>query len=105
MFHSQDCCESVSIESIVGDLHDLVGKPIVKAEVSSNVDDESVDDESVTLSATWTFYEIATVKGNVTIRWYGESNGCYSETAELYEVTETCRKTNEEEKCWGCDCL
>lgn len=32
MYHSQDCCESVYIESIVGDLSDLVGHPILMAE-------------------------------------------------------------------------
>ena len=34
--HSQDCCESVVIESIEGDLKDLVGSPIVMADESSN---------------------------------------------------------------------
>lgn len=28
LYHSQDCCESVTIDDIVGDLQDLVGAPI-----------------------------------------------------------------------------
>ena len=32
LYHSQDCCESVVVESIVGDFADLVGTPILLAE-------------------------------------------------------------------------
>lgn len=71
-FHEQDCCESVSIEDITGDLNDLVGSPIVRAEERVNHTDDNE-------SSTWTFYEFATAKGSVTVRWYGNSNGYYSE--------------------------
>ena len=37
MYHEQDCCESVEIESIVGDLADLVGEEILLAEDVQNL--------------------------------------------------------------------
>ena len=88
LFHRQDCCESVTIEDICGDLGDLVGVPIIKAEESSNeqTDSDKAEAAGCDSSWTWTFYHFATVKGYVTVRWFGTSNGYYSESVDFRKV-------------------
>jgi hypothetical protein len=87
MYHEQDCCESVRLEDIAGDLEDLVGTPIVEAyEDSSTEAPEARVDERWGDSETWTFYRFRTIKGSVTLRWYGTSNGYYSESVYFCEI-------------------
>ena len=85
MKHWQDCCESVTIDTIDGDLSDLIGSKILMAECESK--DGTTNDE-YSESSTWTFYKFATIKGYVTIRWYGTSNGYYSESVDFYRSDE-----------------
>lgn len=68
-YHNQDCCESVQVEDVTGDLEDLIGTPILGAEESSDGDANN-DGEC----GRWTFYKFRTIKGYVTVRfWGGES--------------------------------
>lgn len=79
LYHNQDCCESVVVEEIIGDLEDLENLPLLIAREDSNADGEELPNEE---SYTWTFYNFATYKGYVTIRFLGTSNGYYSEDVQ-----------------------
>ena len=80
LYHEQDCCEDVRIEDVCGDLSNLENTEITFAEETTN---EGSTDWG---TCTWTFYKLGSVKGWVDIRFYGESNGYYSERANLYKV-------------------
>lgn len=89
LYHDQECCEGVSIEEVHGDFSDLIGTPILIAE--EIIHEQDINPEGVRIpeyqdSFTWTFYNIATSRGHVTIRWYGESNGYYSESVDFCRI-------------------
>lgn len=73
--HIQECCENVWIESVNGDLSDLVNTPILKAEEKEGV--------SLCNTYTWYFYTIATIKGYVDIRFCADADTMYSTNASL----------------------
>ncbi|WP_297428678.1 hypothetical protein [Clostridium sp.] len=86
MFHNQECSESVTIEDINGDIKDIMGKPIVLAEESTSYENPR-NNEYDDSSFTWTFYKLATIKGYVDIRRYGNSNGFYSEAVDFEKIS------------------
>lgn len=87
MYHEQDCCESVSIEDVCGCVDDLIGSEILLAEEIVSEDwPEGVEKPEYCDSFTWTFYKLATRKGWVDIRWFGESNGYYSESVDFIQT-------------------
>lgn len=89
MWHEQDCCESVEVEDICGEIADLIGEPILVAEQSTS--DELPAGMPETRyrgeSETWTFYRLATKRGYVVIRWYGSSNGHYGESVTFRKAS------------------
>jgi hypothetical protein len=82
MKHIQDCCEDVVIDDINGSLDDLLNSPILKSECNSN----EGSGDGIGESYTYSFYNMATIKGYVTIRWLGISNGYYSESVSLVHL-------------------
>jgi hypothetical protein len=89
IFHRQDCSENVYLEDIEGSLEGLKNTPILGAEIVSS---ESISPEKKKTklkpycygdSETWTFYRLFTAKGSVWLRFYGSSNGYYSESVSV----------------------
>lgn len=85
MYHEQDCCEDVFLESA-----DSIEN---KVDIYTDCDWCELEEISDVVqpqlkgyyndSFTWTFYKVKTNKGYDTIRWYGSSNGYYSESVDF----------------------
>jgi len=92
MYHERDCCESVTLDDVIGDIDDLIDSPILIADESTSKENP-IDAKPETIeyqdSFTWTFYKFSTIKGSVTIRWCGDSNGYYSESVDFIDITDS----------------
>ena len=80
IYHEQDCCESVYLEDICGNvkLENQKFYEIVEKQCDLGAKDGDYDD-----SYTWTFYTMITSKGYLDLRFYGTSNGYYSESVDI----------------------
>lgn len=88
MGHVQDCCESVDLHEVIGDPQDLIGNPLLVAEERSDdgTGGETDAEDGWAESFTWTFYTFRTIRGTVDLRWYGSSNGYYSESVYVEKI-------------------
>lgn len=92
MEHTQNCCEHVALDDVVGGkLEDLVGQKILNFEevINRDLDEKPLKiniDDTAYDSTTWSFYKISTIKDDITLRWFGISNGCYSEKITISKL-------------------
>lgn len=96
LHHDQDCCESVTLEDSDGDIADSVGKRLLRISKRSGdipqaeklkkiksvlrKGEDHYEDES----STWTFIVVETSLETITYRFYGTSNGYYSEDVDIH---------------------
>lgn len=85
IYHNQDCCEHVRIESTEGSWLDLIGKVVVEA---SGTYVESKGDGFYQYDCTKTKLVFRVDDATVISRWIGESNGYYSESVDFAEITQ-----------------
>lgn len=101
--HNQHCCEFVSVKDIIGDLQDLLNEPITIATSEKKEDksprefknvilqrEEFIKNEKIKkttdVTGLWTFYKLATKKGEVNISWFGLS-WRYSVDIEVVKIS------------------
>jgi hypothetical protein len=92
LFHDQDCCETVDLNDIIGEPVNLLNTPLLMASLVESEDIPPPEGRGTDDSYTWSFYKLGTLYGYVTLRWFGESNGYYSETVSFVEEEESDRE-------------
>ena len=78
-----------SVDEVIGDFKNLMNLPIIMAkEEVTHQNPPGAHPRLPHESFTWTIYRLATIKGYVTIRWYGHSNGEYNERVIFEKILE-----------------
>ena len=77
-YHEYSCCEDFWLEDFEFSGKGIVGAKILDVLLVSEKQEVTYDG-----SMTWTFYKIQTDKGELFMRWCGESNGYYSEDVDI----------------------
>lgn len=75
IYHDQECCEGVEIQSVEGDWLKLVGRPITSAEQFEEDATEQVVPDWDCGSCTKTTITLKADDATVVSRWIGTSNG------------------------------
>ena len=84
MYHVQDCCESVYVAQVDGQVERHIGARIKSLKEKISEDQDGMINDS----CTWTFYDLVTSKGILSFRFNGESNGYYSESVDIEYIDE-----------------
>lgn len=79
MRHFQDCCESVSLKEVLGNVDSIIGKEVRYA------NEDTSDCSGEWSSGTRTTFTIHTNGGSLILIWEGYSNGYYGEGVSFYE--------------------
>ena len=83
-YHQQDCCESVLLEDYDITPEWLINSKIISVEERISRSGEGIKPlNNWAESYTWSFYVIKTSSSTMWMRWYGASNGWYSETVDI----------------------
>ena len=72
--HEVDCCEAVYLEEFTGTAESLVGAIVT----SFTKDTREGEQDRGSHVEMWTFYNLVTSRQDLSLRWYGSSNGYYS---------------------------
>ena len=96
MLRESECYERVELVDVCGGWADLEGQPLVSAMKRINVVDTCEIEYDYDCYKGWTFYELASPKGVVSMRWQGASNGYYGVDVHIMQYYP-------EEGCWPHD--